>query len=395
MLIVTTVDNMLRDFLLPFARHFRAQGWRVDALSAPDETHDECAPAFDTMWDAGWSRNPLDPRGFLSTIRRVRAVVARGEYDIVHVHTPIAAFVTRFALRGMRQAGTPKVIYTAHGFHFHRDGGRLTNLLYLTLEKLAGRWTDYLVVINREDEGAALRYRIVPPGRLRYMPGIGLDLRKYDPASVSAADIARVRDELGLGAHGAFFLMIAEFTLNKSHPDALHALANLNRSDVHLAIAGEGPEMESVRQLAADLGIKDRVHFLGYRRDIPTLVRASVATVLVSRREGLPRSTMESLCLGTPAIGTEIRGIRDLLANGCGQLVPVGDPAAIATAMAWMLDHPAAVRAMGKRGRERMADYDLGHIIALHEELYADALHTAPGGIRNGIGSAGFSLQEA
>ena len=159
LLIVTTVNNMMRDFLLPFARHYRALGWTVHGLARRDDTFAACAAAFDRLWGIGWSRNPWDVRNLLDNVQCLRRIVSREAYDLVHVHTPIAAFVTRFALRDMRARGEFRLIYTAHGFHFHKGAPALQNAAFLAMEKLAGRWTDYLVVINHEDEAAARRYR--------------------------------------------------------------------------------------------------------------------------------------------------------------------------------------------------------------------------------------------
>jgi glycosyltransferase involved in cell wall biosynthesis len=299
-------------------------------------------------------------------------VVAEEGYDLVHVHTPVAAFVTRVALRNLRRAGRPRVIYTAHGFHFYRGGPRPRCTLFRTLEKLAARWTDYLVVINREDEQAARG--LLPADRVQYMPGIGVDLERYCPNAVSDVDVARVRHAMGLGADDHLFLMVAEFTPGKRHRDAVAALALQRRANARLAFAGTGPLMEDTRRFACALGVSDRVHFLGFRPDISALMRASVALLLPSEREGLPRSVMESLSLGVPVIGTRIRGTADLLEGGCGLLVPVGDTAALADAMSTVLDHRAASRAMGRRGRQRMALHDVRKIIAMHEALYERAL---------------------
>ena len=104
------------------------------------------------------------------------------------------------------------------------------------------------------------------------------------------------------------------------------------------------------------------------------IIRASAATILPSTREGLSRSVMESLCLGTPVLGSNIRGIRELLDGGAGILVEPQDPAGLSQAMAWIIDHPAEARAIGDRGRKRMAAFDTQKIIALHEHLYAKAL---------------------
>ena len=376
---VTTIPITLRAFLLPFAYHFRAKNWQVDAMACGVSACTECLEAFNRVWDVEWSRNPLEPRNLMVAPRKIQEVIAQEKYDIVHVHTPVAAFVTRYAFKRMRKQIKPKTIYTAHGFHFHSGGTPFKNAIFLILEKLAGRWTDYLVVINREDEKAAKHYQIVPPERVRYIPGIGVDLEYYNPNAVSEAEVMKVRQELGLGPETPLFLRIAEFIARKRHQDILRALARLGRSEVHLAFAGDGLLKDKMQRLATQLGVQNQVHFLGVRRDIPTLIRASVATVLASEQEGLPRSVMESLCLETPVIGTEIRGTRDLLAEDCGLLVKVEDIEKLARAMAWILDHPEEARLMGKRGRKGMVIYDIKHVLTLHETLYAEAFKKVNG----------------
>ncbi|AFZ26287.1 glycosyltransferase [Cylindrospermum stagnale PCC 7417] len=375
-LMVATIPDTLRGFLLPFARHFHAQGWRVDAMACGVSTCIDCVQEFDRVWDVKWSRNPLDPRNLVVAPQIIQEVVQREKYNIVHVHTPVAAFVTRYALKDLRKQLNTKVIYTAHGFHFHSGGQPLKNALFLAMEKLAGYWNDYLVVINRDDEEAAKRYRLILPKRIRYMPGIGVDLDFYHPDAISKAEVERVRQELGLALGTPLLLSVAELIPRKRPQDILKAFAHLARSEVCLAFAGDGPLMQEMQQLASQLGVQHQVRFLGNRQDIPTLMRVAVATVLASQQEGLPRSIMESMSLETPVIGTEIRGTRDLLADGCGLLLKVGDVEALAGAMDWILYHPQEAKMMGKRGREQMVDYDLRHIIKLHEALYAEATST-------------------
>ena len=130
-----------------------------------------------------------------------------------------------------------------------------------------------------------------------------------------------------------------------------------------------------MKALSQALGIRARVHFLGYRNDIPALMCACTATVLPSEQEGLPRSVMESLSLEVPVIGSNIRGTRGLLRDGCGRLFGLGDTTALTEAMAWFADHGAEAAAMGRRGREQMlAVYAQRHIVALHCSLYKEAL---------------------
>ena len=98
-LFITTVSSTLRAFLLPFATHFRQKGWRVDAMASGASGCADCRAAFDHTFEVEWSRSPLNFANLLKAPRQIRSVVENGEYDIVHVHTPIAAFVTRAALR--------------------------------------------------------------------------------------------------------------------------------------------------------------------------------------------------------------------------------------------------------------------------------------------------------
>jgi glycosyltransferase involved in cell wall biosynthesis len=376
-LMVATVSSVFRDFLFPFADYFRSQGWQVDAMAFKISACPRCIKTFDHVWDIEFSRNPLDFKNLFLAPKTLRAVMAKEQYDLVHVHTPIAAFITRYALKSLRKQNKTKVIYTAHGFHFHSDGNPLKNAIFLGLEKLGGIWTDYLVVINHDDERSARRFRLVPNRKIVYMPGIGVEPNYYNRHNVAEADILQLRQELELAPNSKIFLAIAEFTLNKRHRDMVRALARLGQPDIHLVIAGFGPKplMDATRELAIELGVEKQVHLLGYRQDIPTLICASVATLLVSEREGLPRSIMESFCLETPVIGTNIRGIRDLLAEDRGLLVTVGDIEGIAAAMNWMLDNPQKSKMMGRKGHEHMSIYDLKNILKLHQILYNQALY--------------------
>ncbi|HEY3373560.1 MAG TPA: glycosyltransferase family 4 protein [Candidatus Aquicultor sp.] len=375
LLILTTIAPTIRGFLMPFAQHFRNLGWQVDAMANGVSNCDDCRANFDNIWEVAWSRSPLDVNNFSRSINRVQSLVRQNKYDIVHVHTPVASFVARLALREVRLQGKLKVVYTAHGFHFYKGGSPLKNTAFRSLEKLAGRWTDYLVVMNQEDREAALRYRIVAPDRVRYMPGIGIDTALYNAEQITEPAIAAVRSEIGLGKNEPLFVMVAEFIRRKRHKVVLQAFARLAHRRAHLALVGDGPLMDEQRALAQELGIVERVHFMGHRNDVSTIMRSSVATLLPSVQEGLPRCVMESMSLKTPVIGSDIRGTRDLLCDDCGLLVRAGDIEGFARAMSWILANPDKARAMGFRGHAKIVTgFDTRNIVALHERLYADAV---------------------
>lgn len=356
--------------MLPFAEHFRKLGWKVDAMARDVQSCAICTSTFDTVKDILWTRNPLDLRLLTKATAKVKLVVESGNYDIVHVHTPIAAFITRFALRNSNPETRPTIIYTAHGFHFHRNGQSLFNRLFLTLEKRAARWTDVLITINHEDYLAAVENKLLAKENVYLSPGIGIDPFIYKkPASGSS-----IKCELNLPDNAVLLLCISEFTKNKRHPDQIRALKELNRKDVHLLLAGVGKTMPSVQKLAIDLELKNQVHFLEFRDDIPALIREAQAVLLTSQREGFPRSVLEAFSGGTPVIGTTARGTKDLLENQCGLLVPIGDVNSLATAIATILADQQLVSELTRNATDKLRNYTLDEVLAIHTTIYSDAL---------------------
>lgn len=362
----STVARFLEAFLLPYGRHFRDQGWQVYAAAQGAQDSEPVREHFDDAFDVPWSRNPHDPRN-LAAAREIRSIVRETSPDIIHTHTPVASFVTRLATGPVGPPSDPALVYTAHGFHFHPEGG-LLNPVFRTAERLAGRWTDHLVVINDHDEEAARDAGIVDPESLHRIPGVGVDLAEYDPQRVDTSDIEAFRDELGLSTGDPLVCMVAEFNPGKRHRDLVRAAAKLD--GVHVAFAGTGPERDAVASLASEMGIRERIHLLGFREDVPRIVRASQALVLPSQREGLPRSVMEALALQTPVVASDVRGNRDLVDEEVGRLYPVGDVDALAEALWTIVDPETDTTEMGRRARRRAERYSLKRVLDQHQELY-------------------------
>ena len=376
LLIVTTIERTIRAFLFPYGDFFRALGWRVDCISNPSEREFyECSDHFDNVFHISWSRNPFDVKNFCAPVKQIRELAENEQYDIVHVHTPVAAFVTRFALRNLRKQGKVKVVYTAHGFHFYKGGPMVKNVLFLLAEKIAARWTDHLIVINKEDYNAAVKW-LLPKEKVTYMAGgIGLDLKKYDRSKITDKEIADVRKEMGLQDGDSLFLMIAEFNPGKRHRDAIKALALTHNKNIHIAFAGVGGLLEDMKNLAKEYSVYERTHFLEYRNDINTLIAASKGTILPSEREGLPRSVMESIVLGVPVIGADTRGIRDLVTDGAGIIVPVGDVEAIACALDKMAHKKRSDNAVLEILREKNLLFDDRIVLEKNYIIYCKLLN--------------------
>lgn len=372
LLVVTTIPGTLRAFLLPYADHFRARGWRVDAMTSADASvRPHVMGSFDHVWEVPWHRGMFS-FGNVRAAAQVRHIVRREGYDLVHVHTPVAAATTRLSLRrGPHTSTGPRVVYTAHGFHLRGDAPWTTRHVAAAVERMAGRFTDHLIVLNEEDESLARRMRLVAPDRVERLPGIGIDLAHFRRTEVTSEALAQVRAQAGVPPGHRMVLMIAEFSPRKRHRDAVRALALLARRDVHLVCVGAGELMDATRALARDLDVHDQVHAVGRRDDVRPWLACADLLVLPSGREGMPRSVMEAMAMGTPVVGSDTAGTRDLLRDGRGHLVPVGDVAGLADAIQRVLTDPRDTAARVEAASAHVAgDLGIDRLVAAHERIY-------------------------
>jgi glycosyltransferase involved in cell wall biosynthesis len=371
LLVVTTVPGTMH-FLLPYVGHFRQGGWRVDGAASGISTDEKWTSAFESVHDVPFSRSLLHMKSLAESASTLASILRVG-YDIVHVHTPIASFITRAVTRRMPPASRPSVVYTAHGFHFHRGGHPMTNALFLTAERVAGRWTDRLVVINEEDFDAAKRHRLVPHARLRHMRGIGVDTDWYSRSRVTVEASRVALREVGIDPDRPYFVTVGELNRNKRPTDVVRALSQMREREPALLFLGGG-DSRALLSLASELGVSDRVA-ISRVDDVRPFVAPAIALVHASKREGLPRSIMEALSLGVPVITSDARGSRELVGADRGHVVPIGDTQEMATAMDRFFQSPEECAEMGQRGRRQMVErYDLEPLIREHERLYDELL---------------------
>ena len=312
LLMVATVSQTLSAFLLPHIQYMQQQDWIVDGAANGILTNQKCINTFNSVYDIEWSRSPLDIKHIVKSMKRIRAIVKNGEYDIVHVHTPIAAAVTRFALRDMVKTKKIKMIYTAHGFHFYKGAPLLNWLIYYPIEKYLSRYTDVLITINKEDY--AIAKNKMHAKKTEYIPGVGIDVEKIQNTRVERN---KKRKELGIPQDAFVFISVGELNKNKNHEVVIKALKNIaDKNNMHYIIAGQGPLYQYLLDLADDYGLKDKVHLLGFRTDVIELLKSSDCFVFPSLREGLGLAALEAMASGLPLITTYVGGIKDYAKDG-------------------------------------------------------------------------------
>ncbi len=347
------VDFTLYHFLLPLMRGMRDAGHEVIGIASD-------GPFMVKIRAEGFRVEPVYIERSLNLLRhsgsarRLKALMKRERFDLVHVHTPVASLIGRWAAW---RAGVPRIVYTAHGFYFHERMGWPKRSAFVALEWLGGRLTDVLFTQAEEDAATARRLGLAK-GPISAI-GNGVDPARFHPAK-DAAERQRLRAELGAGDEDAVILMVGRLVAEKGYVELIEAMRHV---DAKLWIVGErldsdhaGPVDAAVRAAESDPVLKGRVHFLGYRGDVPALMRAADIYTLPSHREGMPRSVIEAMMTGLPVVGTAIRGTREEVVDGeTGTLVPVDDSKALAAALARLVADAKLRAAWGAKGRERAA----------------------------------------
>lgn len=312
-----------------------------------------------------FSRSPLSPDN-VKAYGQLKKVIADGNYDIVHCHTPNASAIVRLVCQKFRKKTALKVFYTAHGFHFYKGAPLLNWLVFYPVEKFCSRFTDKLITINTEDYTRAKKN--FHAGEVCYIPGVGIDLSKFENIQV---DRATKRREIGIPEDAVLLLSVGELNENKNHQIIVKALAKLNDSNVHYAIAGMGDKRDHLLGLAKDLGVSDRLHLLDYRKDVPELNYVADIFCFPSLREGLGLAAIEAMACGLPLITSNVHGINDYSENNItGYKCAPADAYAFANAIGKLAANLNLRKTMGRGNKLLARKYDVGAINLLLKEIY-------------------------
>ncbi|MCI0342733.1 MAG: glycosyltransferase [Planctomycetales bacterium] len=200
----------------------------------------------------------------------------------------------------------------------------------------------------------------------------GVDLAPF--GSLPTRDFARGLLGLGGGeiAIGMVSRFVAHGSVMKGHPEMVRAFARVAGTEpaARLVLVGDGPSRPEIAALARELGVADRVRFLGQRDDVPRLLPAFSVVALPSRGEGLPRALVEAMAAGVPVVGADVGGIPELLRGGAGLTHAPGDTEALAAALLRVLREPGLADSLRAAGRARSAEHSAAAMCRGVEAVY-------------------------
>ena len=343
----------------------------VAALSSP---YDLAPP----LREQGIAVHELDISSRWKFVRgavRLRDIIRKGEFDLVHAHLPGAVFYVAIV------GGHAPAIASFHGlsFEFHP-----ANTLLRKLRRSAERWLTnhrilgYIAVSN----AVAEHYHEilgVPLGRIRIITnGFPTQVLRPNPS----LDIRHIRQRFGVDPEDFLIVSAGRFVSQKGHTHLLSALSLLRERGLtpRVLLFGKGGLQPSLEQRVRDLGLSRQVALLSAitHQDLVDLFQASDVFVFPSTSEGFGMAAGEAMCVGLPVVATDIPGIASLIENEVsGILVAPGDPEALAKQIERVISDSKLRRTLSIAGRERIIDhFSLEWVTAQVAEFYRELFIT-------------------
>jgi glycosyltransferase involved in cell wall biosynthesis len=302
--------------------------------------------------------NPIRPYQDLRALREVIAALRDLRPDLVTAHGAKVGILGRLAARRL---GVPLIV-TVHGWACAPGTPPIQATVSRWLERLIGPLADKVITVSEFDRKFGLQARLVTERRVvtvhNGMPDVAPELRANPERSP------------------ARLVMIARFEPQKDHATLLRALGDLRAYAWELDLIGDGPQRPQMEVLAQGLGIRERVHFLGQRRDVDRLLSQAQIGMLVSNWEGFPLSILEAMRAGLPMVATDVGGVAEAIEEGkTGYVVPQGQPAPLRDRIERLLSDPGLRAALGNDGRQRYEQhFTLDRLVSKTLAVYQDVL---------------------
>jgi glycosyltransferase involved in cell wall biosynthesis len=324
----------------------------------------------------------VSPLRDFAALRMLRRLIRVGRYDIVHTHTAKAGILGRFAARGV--AG-PVIVHTLHGSTFHGTLSRAEYLLYWGLEKAAAAFTDRIISVGEDLRERYLKAGIGRPDQYQLIRS-GMELSDFSAAAnMGLQRRAAVRRTFGAPPDSPLVGMVARLEARKGYRYFLDLAETVLQGipEAHFVGFGAGDQHRDLQNDVERRGLRDRVHFPGFRHDIADVLAVLDVAVLTSLWEGLPRVLVQAAACGVPAVSFAVEGAHEVVKQGVnGWVVPLRDVPRMADRVVALLSDPGLARAMGAAGQDLVsemwtAENMVRQIAGTYSELIAARDHRA------------------
>jgi glycosyltransferase involved in cell wall biosynthesis len=309
----------------------------------------------------------ISPMDDLVSLAQMVKLLRRLQPDVVHTHMAKAGTVGRVAAR---VCGVPLIVHTYHGHVFHSYFSPAKTRVILTIERALGLATNRIIAIGDGQRDEIASYGVAPLNKLVTIR-LGLELGQFLDAE---QERGQLRSELGIDADAPLVGLVARLVPIKAPEIFLQAAVAIHTAmpRTQFLIVGDGERRQELEALAADLGLKDNLRFLGWRRDMARVYADLDVVALTSLNEGSPVVLIEALAAARPVVSTAVGGVPEVVIDGkTGLTVPVSDVPALAEAILSLLHDPARAKRLGRSGRQHVYPrYDSSRLVDDVRQLY-------------------------
>ncbi|MGQ0702402.1 MAG: glycosyltransferase [Gemmatimonadales bacterium] len=342
----------LETVVLSLAAGLRARGHRVTVSAATEEADHPFLTALRERSIPALR----PPAGYRQEVAAIRRFAANEGVDILHSHGYRSDVLTFLAGRSPRR----RLASTVHGF----IPVGVKNRLYQWIQRRTLRRFDAIVAVSRPLYETLTRDG-VPPSRLHCIPNVLLPDRP-------PLDRRSARRRLGLEEDAPVIGWVGRLSWEKGPDLALKALERIRQLPWTAVFLGEGPDQRALVTQASELGISDRVRWVGTIPRAGDLFAAFDVFLLSSRTEGTPAVLLEAMTAAVPIVATAVGGVPHLLEDGtAGGLVPPDDPEALARALGECLEDRDRAAMRAAKAKARLSrDGGSNGWVSLYEQVY-------------------------
>jgi len=326
---------------------------------APYLRRGEPTPLADRLLAADIDVQSCDAHHWIETpqvVRRLSRWLRANPPDVVQTFLLHANLLGALAAR---RADVPVVV---GGIRVAERRGACRNLL----TRIGSRWVDRFVCVSQAVADFAAQHERIPREKLTVIHN-GVDLQRFSAA------LPLERAALGLPPDGPFVLWIGRLDPQKDPLWFIERLPALLRQNpaCHFALVGQGPLESACHRRIRELNLAARCQLLGFRDDVPALLKSATLVVSTSCWEGLPNVLLEAMAAGRPIVASDVEGVRELFGNlSPDQIYPRHDAPAFERRTTAFLTEPAHAAHWGAANRARAAQFDWQQMVERYQALY-------------------------
>lgn len=303
-LFCASAASHITNFHIPYLNYFKDLGYEVHTATKDFIKHNCVGKSY----NISFSKKIYSVKN-LKAIVQLKKIIRQEKYEIISTHSMLAGAVCRLSACLLKKSNI-LIVHTCHGYLFKDDNSFKSNL-FILLEKYLSKYTDCLMVMNKEDYNIATKYNFAK--NIKFINGMGVDDKIFP--IIPTDETNTLKNKLNIKNNDFVFLCVGEFSKRKNQAMLINAFEKVVKvfPNTKLILIGDGKKLVDLKKLVLKLNIKNNVIFTGQIKNVNQYYQMVDVVVSTSLSEGLPFNIMESQLCKTPVIASNVKGHIDLI----------------------------------------------------------------------------------